>query len=462
VSRRAAIQTALLPVLLEMLADTPDPDGGLLAYRRVSEALAATPWYLRLLRDEGSVAQRLMALLGTSKLVPDLLVRAPEVLRLLADDEALARRDPAEVAASLRSTVARHADRSDAVAAARSLRRHELLRVACADLLGMLDVGSVCAALSSIWAAVLAATLEVAVQAEVLRRRLDAVPARIAVIGMGRLGGAELGYGSDADVLFVCEAVPAFSEGEAVRFAAAVAETVRGLLAAPSQDPPLHVDADLRPEGRSGPLVRTLGSYRAYYSQWSEPWEAQALLRAAFVAGDARLGDEFLRMIDPIRYPAGGLDPAQVTEIRRIKARVDTERLPRGADPSTHTKLGRGGLSDIEWTLQLLQLQHANRVPALRTTSTVDGLSAAATAGVLSTEDAAVLDAAWRCATAARNAAALVRGKPTDQLPRGGRELAAVARALGYPPGGDPGIAVDDYRRTTRRARAVVERIFYG
>ncbi|HEY0639068.1 MAG TPA: bifunctional [glutamine synthetase] adenylyltransferase/[glutamine synthetase]-adenylyl-L-tyrosine phosphorylase, partial [Pseudonocardiaceae bacterium] len=458
-SRAAAIQTALLPALLDMLGDTADPDGGLLAYRRVSEALATTPWYLRLLRDEGQVAQRLMFLLGTSKLVPDLLVRAPEVLRLLADDAELTGRSHAEVAGSLRSAVARHADPAAAVTAGRSLRRHELLRIAAADLLGLLDVHQVCAALSSVWTAVLAATLDVAVRAEAARR--DEEPARIAVIGMGRLGGAELGYGSDADVMFVCAPAAGAPEQDAVRFATGVAETVRRLLAAPSRDPALQVDADLRPEGRSGPLVRTLGSYRAYYAQWSSPWEAQALLRATFSAGDAELGEEFLHAIDPVRYPAGGLTAAQVTEIRRIKARVDTERLPRGADPSTHTKLGRGGLSDVEWTLQLLQLRHAGADPALRTTSTVEGLRAAAAAGLLTADDATTLEAAWVSATRTRNAATVVRGKPTDQIPRTGREPAAVARALGYPAATDPGAMIDDYRRTARRARTVVERVFY-
>jgi glutamate-ammonia-ligase adenylyltransferase len=167
-------------------------------------------------------------------------------------------------------------------------------------------------------------------------------------------------------------------------------------------------------------------------------------------------------MIDPVRYPAGGLDAARITEIRRIKARVDKERLPRGADPTTHAKLGRGGLSDVEWTLQLLQLQHAGELPQLRTTSTVDGLRAAAEVGVISNADADTLEAAWTQATRARNAATLVRGKPTDQLPRSGRELIAVASALKYPVGTDPGEAVDAYRRTARRARTVVERIFYG
>jgi [glutamine synthetase] adenylyltransferase / [glutamine synthetase]-adenylyl-L-tyrosine phosphorylase len=459
VSRAAAIQQTLLPVLLDELAGSPDPDRGLLAYRRVSEALANTPWYLRLLRDEGLVAERLMRLLGTSALVPDLLVRAPEVLRLLAAPVAgqvdELRRDPGDFAAALRTTVARQHDPDAAASTARSLRRHELLRVASADLLGLLDVEQVCAALSSVWVAVLQAALDAVLRAA------GPGPARLAVIGMGRLGGAELGYGSDADVLFVCEPVGGASDHDAAKWATGIAETVRRKLAAPTPDPALVVDADLRPEGRSGPLVRTLDSYRAYYARWSEPWEAQALLRATAVAGDPDLGTRFLHMIDPIRYPAEGIDAATVTEIRRIKARVDEERLPRGADRSTHTKLGHGGLADVEWTVQLLQMQHAGDVPELRTTSTLEGLQEAAEAGLLQPEDADELAAGWRMATRARNAVMLVKGKPGDQLPRSGRELAAVASALGYPPG-DPGVFLDDYRRATRRARTVVERVFYG
>ncbi|MFB9386095.1 bifunctional [glutamine synthetase] adenylyltransferase/[glutamine synthetase]-adenylyl-L-tyrosine phosphorylase [Pseudonocardia petroleophila] len=462
VSRAASIQHTLLPVLLEELSGSPDPDRGLLAYRRVSEALAATPWYLRLLRDEGLVVSRLMKLLGTSALVPDLLVRAPEVLRLLAAPSAgradELTRDPAEVAASLRTAVARQQDPDTAAATARSTRRHEMLRVACADLLGELDTEQVCAALSSVWVAVLEATLAS------VQRALGPTdrPARIAVIGMGRLGGAELGYGSDADVLFVCEPVDGASDQEAVKYATTVAETVRRRLGAPSPDPALVVDADLRPEGRSGPLVRTLASYAAYYARWSEQWEAQALLRARPIAGDAGLGRRFVELIDPIRYPADGLSDAAVTEIRRIKSRVDAERLPRGADRSLHTKLGLGGLADVEWTVQLLQLQHAGDLPELRTTSTLEGLREAGEAGLLTPEDVAELAAGWTTATRARNAVMLVRGKPGDQLPRSGRELAAVAAALGYPAGGDSGVFLDDYRRVTRRTRAVVERVFYG
>jgi glutamate-ammonia-ligase adenylyltransferase len=356
--------------------------------------------------------------------------------------------------------VARHRDLIGAVGAARSLRRHEIARVACADLLGLMETPAVCNALSSIWVAVLQAALAAAEREKSVEGG-GWPKAHIAIIGMGRLGGAELGYSSDADVMFVCEAVEGASDDEAVKFASSVAEAMRRQLGAPSQDPPLEVDVGLRPQGRQGPLVRTLDSYIAYYRQWGEIWEAQALLRAEFVAGDVRLGSRFLAAIEDIRYPPEGLTVASVREIRRIKARVDNERLPRGADPTTHTKLGRGGLADIEWTVQLLQLQHGHEISGLRTPRTLEGLAAAADAGLVTAEDAEELRTAWLMATSVRNAATLVRGKQTDQVPTSGRELAAVATALGYPRDIDPGEFLDTYRRTTRRARAVVERIFY-
>jgi [glutamine synthetase] adenylyltransferase / [glutamine synthetase]-adenylyl-L-tyrosine phosphorylase len=271
-----------------------------------------------------------------------------------------------------------------------------------------------------------------------------------------------MGYGSDADVLFVHRVRPGADESRAAQAANAVAHALRRLLGEPAPDPAFAVDADLRPEGRQGVLVRSLDAFREYYQRWVQVWEVQALLRAVPVAGDEALGAAFVRLIDPLRFPAAGLSPEQVAEIRRIKARVERERLPRGADPATHTKLGRGGLADVEWTVQLLQLEHAADRPALRTASTVTALAELRTAGLLDTEPADALLAAWELASRARNAIFLVRGRPSDQLPRPGLELAGVARACGYGPDDDPGQFVDDYRRTTRRARAVVEQLFYG
>jgi glutamate-ammonia-ligase adenylyltransferase len=460
VSRRAVIQRTLLPVVLHELADAPDPDAGLLAYRTVSDALGDSPWYLRFLRDEGQVTERLAHLLGTSRYVAELLSRAPEALRILADDTELRPRSAAALQTSFRAAAARHDDPAAAVGAARELRRQELLRIAAADVLGLLDAAQVGEALTDVVAATVQAALDAAVREVGVAR--GALSTRIAVIAMGRVGGAETGFGSDVDALFVHDPVPGAGEEEAAAVAAnSVVAELRRLLALPAPDPPLQVDAALRPEGRNGPLIRTLESYRAYYRRWSSPWEAQALLRAAPLAGDAALGAEFVAAVDPVRYPAGGLTAAATTEIRRLKARMDAERLPRGADPATHTKLGRGGLADVEWTVQLLQLRHGADVQGLRTTRTLPALAAARDAGLLAPDDTAALEAAWRIATRARNAVVLVRGRPSDQLPGRGKDLAGVMRVVGYPPGRDPGQFLDDYRRATRRARAVVERVYY-
>ncbi|MDT7763037.1 MAG: [glutamine synthetase] adenylyltransferase / [glutamine synthetase]-adenylyl-L-tyrosine [Mycobacterium sp.] len=457
--RRGRVQQVLLPTLLDWLSDTPDPDSGLLAYRRISEALADQRWYLSTLRDEGAVAKRLMQVLGTSAYVPDLLMRAPEVIQLYADGPngpKLLDVEPDGVARALVASAGRHADPVRAIAAARTLRRRELARIASADLLGMLEVTDVCRALTSVWVAVLQAALEAVIRANTPG---DGAPARIAVIGMGRLGGGELGYGSDADVMFVCEPADGVDESVAVRWSVTIAEQVRTLLGTPSADPPLEVDANLRPEGRSGPLVRTLASYEAYYAQWAQTWEVQALLRAHRVAGDPDLGERFLLMVDKTRYPPGGASAEAVQEIRRIKARIDAERLPRGADPNTHTKLGRGGLADIEWTVQLLQLRLAHKVSALHSTSTLDTLNAIGAAELIAEGDVELLRQAWLTATRARNALVLVRGKPTDQLPGPGRQLNAVAVAAGWDTD-DGGEFLDNYLRVTRRAKAVVRKVF--
>jgi glutamate-ammonia-ligase adenylyltransferase len=275
---------------------------------------------------------------------------------------------------------------------------------------------------------------------------------------MGRLGGFEQGYGSDADVLFVYEPIGEDTP-ECTAAAHEVAQELRRLLSMPAPDPPLLVDADLRPEGRQGPLVRSLASYAEYYQRWSSTWEMQALLRACPIAGDDDLAAEFVAMVDPLRYPDGGIGPASVREIRRLKARMEAERLPRGVDPALHTKLGRGGLADVEWTVQLLQLRYGGQIATLRTTATLEALTAAEQAGLLDAADADALRAAWLIATHLRNSIVLARGRASDVVPTDSRELAAVARAMGYG-AGQGGALLEDYRRATRRARAVHERAF--
>jgi len=462
VSRRAAIQRTLLPVMLGWFAESPDPDSGLLGFRQVSDALGTTHWYLGLLRDAGAAAERLARILASSRYATDLLLRAPEAVAMLADNDndELEPRTRAALVAEALSAARRHPDPERAIRAVRAVRRRELFRTSVADLLGLIDVDTVGRALSDIAAATLAGGLAAAVTA-VEAARDEPLPTRLVVVAMGRFGGGELGYGSDADVLFVHDPLPDAPEQVASEAAHAVANELRRLLALPGPDPQLVVDADLRPEGRQGPLVRTLASYAAYYERWSHVWESQALLRADPVAGDGLLGEEFVELVDPLRFPAEGLADVDVREIRRIKARVEAERLPRGADPGTHIKLGPGGLSDVEWTVQLLQLRFGAKVPGLRTTRTLAALDGAVAEGLIDGADAVILDEAWRLASRVRNGIMLVRGRASDTLPSDARELAGVARVVGYAPG-QTGALVEDYRRATRRARAVVERVFYS
>ena len=458
VSRTSDIQRTLLPVLLEWFADSPDPDAGLFGFRRISESLGRTPWYLTMLRDEGEVAQRLAQILGTSRYATDLLEREPRGVKMLG--ESLVPMSAEAVLAEMQSLVERAETPESAVVAVRAVRRRELLRIACGDLVAGTDVAVVGQGLSRLTDATLQATLDIAIESVRRQRGADVPAARIAVIAMGRYGGFELSYGSDADVMFVHQPAEGVEPQAASSYATAVVAEVRRLLSLPASDPPLEVDPDLRPEGKNGPMVRTVESYAAYYAKWSHVWEFQALLRADAVAGDEDLRRRFTELIDPLRFPAEGISEADVVEIRRIKARVDDERLPRGADRHTHLKLGRGGLADVEWTVQLLQMRYAGRVESLRTPQTLPALEAAAAAELISTEDAATLAEAWRLVSRVRNAVTLVRGKPSDQLSRDAQERAAVASVLGYPQGSSDQM-VNDYLRTTRRAHAVVERVFW-
>ncbi len=469
VSRRAAIQRTLLPVLLGWFADGVDPDAGLRGFREVSDALGETHWYLRLLRDERAAAERMARVLASSRLATELLLRAPEAVALLGADDGAGLSDRAALEDEVAAIVSRHGEPEVAIAGVRAMRRRELFRVAVADLGA--EVGTSAAsgapvdrvglAVTAVSQATVSGALAVASRAVCSTLGVDALPVELGVVAMGRLGGYEMSYASDADVMYVFRARGGGDDAAAAKAALAVAQEMHRLLAAPSPEPPLVLDADLRPEGRNGPLVRSLASYEAYYARWGEVWERQALLRADPLAGDAPLLAAFMALVDPLRWSVDGLRDDQLREVRRIKARVESERLPRGVDRSRHLKLGPGGLADVEWTAQLLQLQHAGTVPGLRTTRTLPALDAAVEAGLLSASDRDDLAAAWRLAGEVRNALVHVTGRATDVMPTDARTRESVARLLGYPPGGTAALA-EHYARATRRARRVVQQVFYG
>ncbi len=464
-SRRAAIQRQLLPVMLGWFAEGADPDGGLLAFRKLSDELGATHWYLKLLRDSSDAGERLALLLSSSRYVADNVTRSPESVAWLGDDAELRPRPVETVMEQMRALIGRKDEPNPAAQLVRYVRRRELTRGAVRDVLEQVPVSTASEVISPAADVAITGALRIAVVEASRALGLDEAPSRFAVIAMGRLGGSELGYASDADVLFVHDPLSGAEGTVAEKWATTVAGRLRSLLGDGGVEPSLPVDAALRPEGRNGPMVRTLASYAEYYERWALGWERQALLRARPVAGDTALGERFVELIDPLRYPEGGLAVTEVRELRRIKARVEAERLPRGVPATHHLKLGRGGLADVEWTAQLLQLQHAGEVPELRTTSTLDALAAARAAGVLGVSDAVQLGEAWSLATRLRNAIVLWSGRTTgnkvDVLPAERAELAGVARLLGYRPG-HTGDLEQDWLRTARRARGVVERVFFA
>ena len=479
VSRRAEIQRHLMPVLLGWFADGVDADAGLLGFRIVSESLGTTSWYLRMLRDSPAAAERLCHILSSSRYITDLLEDAPTSITWLDKVADLQPLGAAALKAEIASLLSRHDDSAEAMRAVRYLRRREILRIAMGDALNLLGVQQVCTGLATVDECTIGAALALAEREEITaKEREEAAGIReipeeepenpllteIAVIAMGRLGGAENGFGSDADVMFVHRPVEGAGEEEAQSQANRIVNRLMQLIKQPVRpairaERPLEVDADLRPEGKQGAMVRSLDSYRAYYERWAETWEFQALLRARPIAGSEELGRAFIELIDPYRYPRE-FTAEQAQQVRRMKARVEHERMPHGADRTRQLKLGRGGLSDVEWLVQLIQLQHAHEVQGLRTTSTLEALDAAVEANLVAAKDAEVLRDAWLLATKIRGGNVLRGVRQSDLLPTLRDALEAVARWSGYTPGSARQLE-EDYLRVTRNARKVYERLFF-
>lgn len=452
ITRRSEIQRQLLPAMLGWFAKGANPDSGLLSFRQLSESLGDSPWYLRALRDEGQMAQRLGHILSGSRYAVNLLQRAPDAVQILADDADLIPKDRCDLLQTMNQVVSRHDDPAQAITALRAVRGREILRICLGATLGLTDLEAVGVGLSELTSAAIEAGLKVAARQE--GESASTAEAGVSVIAMGRWGGNEMGFSSDADAIFVV------ASDDEVKPAMAQVAKLRKYFTQPGVDPTLPIDADLRPEGKDGALVRTLSSYQAYYERWYSTWESQALLRASYGAGDLDVADAFLAIADRIRYPENGIGSKELAEIRKLKIRVDAERQPKGIDPARNTKLGPGGLSDVEWSVQLIQLRHAHEIPELKTTSTLKALQVEAEHGLVTEQEAQILRQAWQLASRIRNAIMLVRARPSDAIPLDARDVDAIGHLLGYQ-GKSSSAVLDDYLRATRRASKVVQKLFW-
>ncbi|MDX1510519.1 MAG: bifunctional [glutamine synthetase] adenylyltransferase/[glutamine synthetase]-adenylyl-L-tyrosine phosphorylase [Nitriliruptorales bacterium] len=460
VSREARVLRAVLPAILHVLAASPDPDGGLRLLRDLVESHGSSADLLNLLRDQPPAAELLARLLGTSPVAGELLIAQPQGTDWLVDPAVRADARTREELVELALARLHWQDRNDAV---RRFKRHELLRIVVRDLDGQAPVSLVGQELAALGDACLEVAL--AGELEVLADESgvegpDTLPFSFAVLGMGKLGGRELHYASDLDVLFVHEPAEGADPDAATAMALTLAERMLAALGQiTAEGTAFEVDADLRPEGRSGPLSRTLSSYRAYWDRWSEPWEHQSLIKVRHAAGDAELAERFMAEAGRLAFP-DDLSEERVTIIRRLKARVEKERIRRKVDPRRHLKLGPGGISDVEWTVQLLQQRHGASRPALRVTSTQVALDALQDESLLEHRDATWLRDGYRFLSRIRNHLYLLRVRNVDLLPTDATTLERLARGMGYGRNGRQKLE-DDYLRVTRRVRRVCERVFY-
>ena len=454
-SRRAAIQKSLLPVLLQWFAEGSDPDIALLSFRRLSEDLGDSPWFLKMLRDSSGAAQRLSTVLSLSRLATSLFERIPEAAAWLESLDDLEPRLVAELQAETDAILERHEDLEKVASTLRGIRRRETLRLALGAVVGNLKLSQLEAGLTELFEVYLRAFLKLMMESSATGDLNDQL--ELAIVAMGRFGGGELGFGSDADVMFVYRALKADGD-TAQKTAERIISEIRRMAADPVLE--FELDLDLRPEGKNGPIARSLDSYAAYYERWGNTWESQALLRARVIAGADGLAVDFENLVNAYRYPEQ-LDAKSIIEIRRIKARVETERLPQGADPKRHLKLGRGSLSDVEWLVQIVQLQHGHAHASIRTPKTLDALQACVEANLIDAHDARVLREAWILASRVRSASVLWANKRSDVLPNDRRALEGMARILEYPPHSASALE-QDYLAFTRRSRMVFERLFYG
>lgn len=439
-SRRARLFRVLTPALLRWLSTTPLPDEGLFSFLRLGEVLGERLDALGALRDNPPGIEFLAKVLGSSRLLGEVLGHVPEELHTIADPRGP--EPPKERAQLVREALAslewrEPRDRLDGL---RRFKRREMLRVALCDIGGTAAEPVVGAGLADLADACLEAAL-------------DRVGVPFAVIGMGKLGGRELNYSSDIDVMFVHDG----NSAEADKVAESLMQAIGSVT---PEGQAFKIDAGLRPEGKSGPLVRSIGSYLEYYERWAEPWEHQALLKARHAAGDEELGQRFLDAAAEHAFPESPL-PATLGEIRHLKARMERERIPRGTDHRRNLKLGPGGLSDIEFAVQITQLVHGRRVPTLRVTNTLDALGAAREAGIISETDASRFAHAYSFLTRLRNRLFLLVGRPVDAFPDRAEDLEALGVSMGYRDQPRQELE-EEYLRHTRRVRQSAEPIIYG
>jgi len=463
----------VIPVL-EAALNSPNPESALNRFSRFAQVAFNRRWLYQLLRDAPFLMRTIIFGFGASTYLSETLIRNPEYFYDIIDANVMG---TAKISETMYEELARSLSHFDSVEqklrVLRRYKRRETLRIGLCDLLKTVDVKTTTWELSNLAEAALQHCYEIG-RDQIMRPKFGTplnedgdAPCRFAIIGMGKLGGYELNFSSDIDLIFVYsdDAKTDTGNENSEYFARLCEFIIKAMSEITPEGYVFRVDIRLRPESSAGVIIRSMESYESYYEGWGDLWERQALIKARSVAGDMAFGDEFIRMIQPFVYQRY-LDGVTLEEIKadigRTKVRIEERLVGEGANLEKHVKLGPGGIRDIEFTVQCLQMIHGAKRKSLCSHNTLETISALKENALLTAEDADALAAAYRFLRSVENGIQVEADQQRYSIPEKASEERELARRVGYPhtPETDALVAFrKDYRTHTERVRAIFQKI---
>jgi len=468
--RSRRILEQISPLMLREVFESPDPDLALTNLERFLVVIGSRSSYYALLAENRTTLKLLVSLFGMSEFLSKILISHPELLEsMVARSYSSTVKSRDMMAMELNGLLEQGEYFEDQLDVLRRYRNEEFLRIGMNDIHGRLGQGEITAQLTILGETCLDAAYRLAVQ-ELKRfgRPLYScagkpAEANLAVIGLGKLGGGELNYHSDLDIIFVYDH-QGMTDGEKPitnhEYFAKLAQKMISILTLQTREGYVYkIDTRLRPSGNAGPLVTSLDSFLAYHRREAQIWERQALTKARVVLGDEVLDSQ---LHDVIRHTVYGfsIDDDGRAEIHRLRMRMETE-LARETGGSYNIKTGRGGMVDVEFAAQYLQLKYGCRFPELRTTSTIVALKEVQTLGLVPAGAAETLLNGYKFLRKLENRLRIIHDYSSNDLSGSRSYLDKLARRMGYDPGlRHPGTAlICDYEEITGKIRDCYDRI---
>ena len=460
--------------LLKAAIDSPNPEAALNRFSRFAEASFNRKSLYQLLRDAPHFIRPVILTFGASTYLSEILIRTPEYFYDIIDPDVIETQKTSGVMyQELEQSISRFASVEQKLRILRRYKRRETLRIGLRDLLKVADVETTTLELSNLAEASLQHCYEIG-RDQIMKPKFGTplneegtAPCRFAIIGMGKLGGYELNFSSDIDLVFVYsdDARTDMGNDNSEYFSRLCEFLIKAMSEITPEGYVFRVDIRLRPESSAGVIIRSMESYESYYEGWGDLWERQALIKARPVAGDMTFGAEFIRMIQPFVYQRY-LDGVTLTEIkadiRRTKARIEERLVNEGANLEKHVKLGPGAIRDIEFTVQCLQMIHGAKRKSLCSHNTLEVLAALKESSLLTAEDADALMAAYRFLRTVENSIQIEADQQRYLVPEKEAEERDLARRVGYQHTAETDALAafrEDYRAHTEQVRTIFRKI---